>query len=51
MLFINARDAEYVKPAAVGPVQDAKVVVIATVIFFVVLYLHPYISGVKLIAG
>lgn len=46
MIFINRRDGAWQKPEAPGLVGDIKVVAIGVVVYGVVAWLHPYLSGV-----
>lgn len=46
MLFINRRDGVWQKPEAPGLASDLKVVGIGIVVYGLVAWLHPYLSGV-----
>jgi hypothetical protein len=49
MVFINRRDGAWVKPESPGIGRDFRGAFIALIIFAVLVYLHPYFSGVPLI--
>ena len=49
MIFINRRDGVWVKEAAPALAEDIKLIVVALVFYTVVLFAHPYLSGVDLI--
>lgn len=49
MIFINRRDGVWVKEAAPALAEDIKLVVVTLVFYTVVLFAHPYLSGVDLI--
>jgi uncharacterized membrane protein len=46
ILLINRRDGGYVKPETPGPSAELKGLFISAIVFFVVLMLHPYFTGV-----
>ena len=47
MLLINRREGAWVKPASPSLLVEARGIVISAVVFFVLLYLHPYFAGVS----
>ncbi len=49
MIFINRRDGIWVKEAAPALAEDMKLIVVTLVFYTVVLFAHPYLSGVDLI--
>lgn len=49
MIFINHRDGVWVKEAAPAWTEEVKTVVVILVVYTVVAYVHPYISGVSII--
>jgi len=49
MIFINRRDGVWVKEAAPVLVEDVKLLAVVLVVYAVVVYAHPYLSGVELI--
>ena len=51
ILLINAREGAYAPPDAPGFKQEAKGLAISAIIFIVVLFLHPYFSGVSPLPG
>ncbi|WP_428774527.1 NnrU family protein [Vibrio sp.] len=48
MVLINKREGQWVKPERAGWFQDAICLVVGIVVFAVVIFLHPYLSGVSL---
>ncbi len=50
ILVINKRDGEYVKPVAIPMKKDIIKLVIAVVIYTVIVFIHPYIAGVPVMA-
>lgn len=51
ILLINAREGVYTPPDAPGFKQETKGVVISAIVFIVVLFLHPYFTGVSPLPG
>ena len=49
--LINARDGVIEAPPAPGLVGELKIVLIATIIFVVLFFAHPYIAGVSLMSS
>jgi len=47
MLLINRRDGTWQKPHGPTPSIEARGIVISTVIFFVLVFLHPYFAGIS----
>lgn len=48
MALINRRDGAWEKPPAPGWAVEARLMIIAVVIFVVMVFVHPYLSGVPL---
>lgn len=48
MVFINRRDGEWVKPEVPGMGQEVKILVISLVVVAVVIFAHPWLSGVAI---
>ncbi len=51
MLLINRREGPWVKPHGPSLFVEARGLVISVIIFFVLMYLHPYFAGVSPIPG
>jgi len=49
MIFINRRDGVWVKETAPAWAEDFKTVVTSLVVYAVVVFIHPYLSGVNLV--
>ncbi len=49
MILINRRDGVWVKEGVPGWVEDVKLVVVVSVIYTVLLFVHPYISGIEIV--
>ncbi|MDX2319579.1 MAG: NnrU family protein [Moritella sp.] len=48
MVLISKREGEWVKPSRATGVQDAICIVAGVAVFTVVVFLHPYLSGISL---
>ena len=50
IVTINRRDGDWLKPKKVPIKKDAITISIAIIMYVVLLFAHPYLSGVKIIA-
>lgn len=48
IIFINRRDGEWIKEVVPPLAAEFKLLLISAVVFFVVVFMHPYIAGVAL---
>lgn len=51
VLFINRRDGDWVKPAAVPLARDLIPILIGLTVYILLLWLHPYFAGVAVTPG
>lgn len=48
IIFINRRDGVWIRPGSVSPLKDLWVLIVGAVLFALLGWAHPWLSGVKL---